>query len=219
MLSYFLLLEFGIHYLSVFVKLSHFPLSLSSFSCPSCLEYLTSTRPDSSKDLALYKLFTYLLTYLATSAHIWLNGNLPWVCLQREPGWTKTESPKWIRKPACTCTLSYLLFHIYYHLPMSLTDFILDTATRFYRSIYGFTFMFYHCILIFTLHIKRWELLPLLTKASRVTWNKTVIKLWNNLFPLRRARFRGPRGPYICIICIYVLTEGLPPNCFNFISP
>jgi len=41
-------------------------ISLSSFICPSCLEYLSSTRADSSKDLALYKPFTYLLTYLLT---------------------------------------------------------------------------------------------------------------------------------------------------------
>ena len=39
-----------------------FSVSRSSFICPSCLEYLSSTRPDSSKDLALYKPFTYLLT-------------------------------------------------------------------------------------------------------------------------------------------------------------
>ena len=36
--------------------------SLSSFICPSCPEYLSSTRPDSSKDLALYKPLSYLLT-------------------------------------------------------------------------------------------------------------------------------------------------------------
>jgi len=62
-----------IHYLSVFMKLNHshfqtlfkitlFSVSLSSFSCPSCLEYLSSMRPNSSKDLAIYKPFAYLLT-------------------------------------------------------------------------------------------------------------------------------------------------------------
>jgi len=35
--------------------------SISLLICPSCLEYLSSTRPDSSKDLALYKPFIYLL--------------------------------------------------------------------------------------------------------------------------------------------------------------
>ena len=40
-----------------------FSVSLPPFSCPFCLEYLT--RPDYSKTLALYKSFTYLLTYVS----------------------------------------------------------------------------------------------------------------------------------------------------------
>ena len=66
--------EFGIHYLTISVNLSHFLLSdlskdilfsvsLPPFSCPPCLEYL---RPRALIPLRLWRYINQLLTYLLT---------------------------------------------------------------------------------------------------------------------------------------------------------
>jgi len=75
----FLLHEFGNHYLSVSVNPSHFLLSdviernftfsqSTPFQLPTLPRISLSTRPDSSKTLALYMSCTYLLPYRLLNA-------------------------------------------------------------------------------------------------------------------------------------------------------